>query len=219
MSAYMVDNENLCKIAGYITAILDGTEYNGTCTGAKTFWFSQDFVNTFKAIPGAYDSKRGCYNAKPIHRALYDMNRDALLARYGECETPYEKFDGKSVETREETRDEWQCRLFSVIRNYLYQCREGKVPETMLFKAVRELEDTLATTIAVETAKRDWGCGWSNWKPEKKGERQSKMADMASRPMRVLNLTPVAPVVGAVVGGAVAGPVGAVAGAMLASRR
>lgn len=177
MSAYMVDNENLCKMAGYITAILDGTEHNGTCEGAKAFWFSQDFVKTFKAIPGAYDSKWGCYNAKPIHRALYDMNRSSLIARYGECETPYEKFDGKSVETREETRDEWQCRLFSVIRNYLYQCNEGNVPETRLFNAMRELGNTLATTIAVETAKRDWGCGWSDWKPRQEGERKSKMRD------------------------------------------
>lgn len=177
MSAYMVSNENLCKIAGYLTAILDGTEHSGTCEGAKVFWFSQDFKDTFKAIPGAYDSKWGCYNAKPIHRALYDMNRNALLARYGECADAYEPFDGKSVETREETRNEWQCRLFTVIRNYLYQCCEGNVPETKLFKAVKELETTLAYTIAGDTAKRDWGCGWSGWKPEKKGERESKMRD------------------------------------------
>lgn len=175
MSAYMVDNENLCKIAGYITAILDGTEHSGTCAGAKAFCFSRDFVKTFKAIPGAYDPKEGCYNAKPIHRALYDMNRSSFIARYGECETPYEKFDGKSVETREETRDEWQCRLFTVVRNYLYQCNEGKVSETMLFKAVSELQNTLATTIAAETAERDWGCGWSTWTPPKKGERKSEM--------------------------------------------
>lgn len=177
MSAYMVDNENLCKIAGYITAILDGTEHRGTCEGAKAFWFSQDFVQTFKEIPGAYDSEGGCYNAKPIHRVLYDMNRDALLARYGECETPYEKFGGKSVDTREETRDEWQCRLFSVIRNYLYQCAEGRVPETKLYMAVQELLNVLAAKIAVETAERDWGCGWSDWKPRNKGERESKMRD------------------------------------------
>lgn len=173
----MVSNENLCKMAGYITAILNGTEQNGVCEGVKVFWFSQDFIKTFKAIPGVYDSKYGEYNAKPIHRALYDMNRNALLARYRECAAAYEPFDGKSVETREETRNEWQCRLFSVIRNYLYQCHEGNVPETNLFKAVKELETTLAYEIAVETAKRDWGCGWSEWKPEKKGERESKMRD------------------------------------------
>ena len=177
MSAYMVDNENLCKMAGYITAFLDGMEYKGTCTGAKAFWFSKDFVDTLKAIPGAYNSKRGCYDAKPIHRALYDMNRDSILARYRKCETPYEDFNNKNVDTREETRDEWQCRLFTVIRNYLYQCSEGNVPNTKLFKALQELEDTLATTIAIETAKRDWGCVWSDWKPEKKGERVSKMRD------------------------------------------
>ena len=177
MSAYMVDNENLCKMAGYITAFLDGMEHKGTCTGAKAFWFSDDFVKTFLEIPGVYDSKRGCYDAKPIHRALYDMNRNALLARYGACETPYEDFNNKNVDTREETRDEWQCRLFTVIRNYLYQCSEGNVPNTKLFKTLRELEDTLATKIAIETAKRDWGCVWSDWKPEKKGERESKMRD------------------------------------------
>lgn len=175
MSAYMVSNENLSKIAGYLTAILDGTEHTGTCEGPKAFWFSQEFISVFKAIPGAYDAKYGEYNPKAIHRSLYDMNRSALMARYGECETPYEPFDGKSVETREETRDEWQCRLFTAIRNYLYQCSEGNVPETSLFKAVKELETTLAYKIAVDTAKRDWGCGWSEWKPRKNGERESKM--------------------------------------------
>ena len=177
MSAYMVPNENLCKMAGYITDFLIAREFKGTCTGAKAFHFNDDFAKVFKAIPGAYDSDYGEYNAKPIHRALYDMNRNAMLARYGECETPYEPFDGKAVETREETRDEWQCRLFTLIRNYLYQCDEGNVPETALFKAMKELERTLAYTIAVETARRDWGCWWSNWKPEKKGERESKMRD------------------------------------------
>ncbi|MGN0130705.1 MAG: hypothetical protein ACI4CE_07455 [Methanomethylophilus alvi] len=177
MSAYMVPNEDLCKIAGYITAILDGTEHTGTCEGVKAFWFSQDFKQTFKEIPGAYDSKCGCYNAKPIHCALYVMNRQALMARYGECADAYEGFDGKAVETREDTRNEWQCRLFSVIRNFLYQCNEGRVPEIRLFKAIRELETTLAYTIAAETAKRDWGCGWSGWRPEVKGERESQMRD------------------------------------------
>lgn len=177
MSAYMVENENLCKIAGYITAFLDGMEHYGNCEGAMGFWFSKAFVQTFREIPGAYDFKFGCYNAKPIHRALYDMNRNALLARYGECSDGYEKFDGKTVETREETRDEWQCRLFMVIRNYLYQCSEGKVPETKLFKAVNELLDDLAVKIADETAKRDWGCTWGDWKPLRKGERESKMRD------------------------------------------
>ena len=177
MSAYMVSNENLCKIAGYLAAVLNGTEYKGTCEGAKAFWFSQDFVKTFKAIPGAYDD--GLYKAKPIHRALYDMNRNALLARYRECNTPYERFDATfgTVDTKEETREEWQSRLFTIIRNYLYPCEEGNVPETALFKAVREFEEVLAYSIAVETARRDWGCRWSSWKPEEKGERESKMRD------------------------------------------
>lgn len=177
MSAYMVGNENLSKIAGYITAILDGMEQKGICEGVKAFWFSKEFAKTFREIPAAFDSKYGYYNVKPIHRALYDMNRAALLERYGECEDAYEPFDEKKVDTREETRDEWQCRLYTVVRNYLYQCNEGKVPATALYQAVSELEDTLAHTIAVETAKRDWGCVWSEWKPEKKGERVSKMRE------------------------------------------
>ena len=177
MSAYMVSNENLCKIAGYVSEVLNASEHMGVCEGAKAFEMSKDFVQTFKAIPGVYDSKYGEYKAKPIHRALYDMNRDALLARYGECADAYESFDGKSVDAREETRDEWQCRLFSVIRNYLYQCSEGNVPETAIFRAMMEFRTKLAYTIAAETAQRDWGCGWSNWKPEKKGERESKMRD------------------------------------------
>lgn len=219
MSAYMVENENLCKMARYISDILTAQDMMGTVTGVKKIWVNKPTVNLFKGFKGFYDAAHGEFRAEALHKALYEMNRDAIIACYGKCAECFEPFDGKNVDEREETRDEWQCRLFTVIRNYLYQCTEGDVPETNLFKAVSAIQTALANRIAAETATRDWGCGWSDWKPTKKGERQSKMADMEQRPLRVLDLTPVAPVVGAVVGGAVAGPAGAVAGAVLASRR
>ena len=173
----MVENENLCKIAGYITEILNATEHLGFCAGAKAFSLSDDCIKTFKTIPGLYDSEHGEFKAKVFHRALYDMNRNAMFARYGECADAYEPYDGKMVDVLEATREEWQCRLFMLIRNYIYQCSEGNVPETALFKAMQEIADILAYKIANETAKRDWGCGWGEWKPREKGERTSHMKD------------------------------------------
>ena len=179
MSAYMVDNENLSRMAAYFAAILDATERMGTCDGAKAFSPRPSIVKAFKAIPGVYDARYGEFKAKVIHRALYDMNRAALMARYGECADAFEPYRPIAVETREETRDEWQCRLFNIVRNYTYQCYEGNVPETALFNAVKGIEEMLAAQIAVETATRDWGCRWGDWEPEKGGERKSQMRKSA----------------------------------------
>lgn len=175
MSAYMVPNENLSKIAGYLTAVLDGTEHGGLCEGAKALWMTKESIKTFKDIPEAYDSANRLYHVDAIHKALYAMNRDALVARYGKCEDAYEPYDGGKVDASEATREEWQCRLFTIIRNYLYQCAEGNVTETRLYKAVEEFLEVLAETIADETAARDWGCGWGHWAPEKVGKKKSKM--------------------------------------------
>ena len=181
MSAYMVANENLCKIAGYVTKALNARNFKGPMEGIRAYWLPDAFVAAFKEIPDAYNPEYDEFRVQVVHNALYEMNRQSLVARYGEevakSMAVYEPFDGKDVDTREKTREEWQCRLFTVLRNYLYQCSEGDVPDTPLFKAVTWLRDTLAETIAIETAKRDWGCGWSEWVPEQAGERKSEMED------------------------------------------
>ncbi|MGN0130707.1 MAG: hypothetical protein ACI4CE_07465 [Methanomethylophilus alvi] len=177
MSAYVVPDENLCKIAGYVVAILDAGEHAATCEGAGAIRLSRRTTECFRSIPGAYDPKRARYDINVIHRALYDMNRQAMIARYGECWDEYRPFSGTQVDVREQTRDEWQCRLFTVIRNFLSQCAEGKAWETELFQSVQELERVLAYMIATETGARDWGCVWATWKPGEKGERKSQMRD------------------------------------------
>lgn len=177
MSAYMVSNENLSRIAGYIGKMLNASQFKGTSIGSKAIYLPSEVIDTFDKLPGVYDTRRGEYVEENIHKALFDMNRAAIIARYGECLTEYEPFDGKPTDIREETRDEWQCRLFTAIRNLLYQCEEGEVPNGALFKAMQRLSDTLAYKIAVETAERDWGCFWSEWKPKKPGERKSQMRD------------------------------------------
>ena len=131
MSAYMVENENLCKMARYISDILTAQDTMGTVTGVKKIWVNKPTMNLFKGFKGFYDAAHGEFRAEALHKALYEMNRDAIIACYGKCAECFEPFDGKNVDEREETRDEWQCRLFTVVRNYLYQCSEGDVPETL----------------------------------------------------------------------------------------
>lgn len=177
MSAYMVPNENLCKIAGYLKEMLDTTNRMGVCAGIKAIHYKNSVVDVFAKLTGAFDTRSGEYRADAIHKTLHRMNYTAVAARYGNCEKTYEPYDGKPVDIREETRPEWQCRLFTILRNFLYQCSEGTVPESEVYKALQEICDGLAYQIAAETAERDWGCFWSTWKPEKQGERKSQMQD------------------------------------------
>ena len=92
MSAFMIDNENLTRIAKYITAILNDQRTMRLCEGIGCYEFSKEDIERFKTLDGACDAE-GWFNEEGIHRAVYELNKAALVGRYGECNDDYEPID------------------------------------------------------------------------------------------------------------------------------
>lgn len=146
MSAFIVTNQT-------IDAVVDGIIRVQKEWGSTPLGFSMGpvLVSTWRD----YDK---------LGQALWDMNVDAVDARYNE-KNEREKYRhshadvGAIVELKQ-----MQC--------FLYQCAEGDVPETELYKAVKEYERRLASQIIsnmAEWKQAPWGM------EERKVERISLM--------------------------------------------
>lgn len=110
MSAYMLDDIDISRIACAIHAIHSIS--------------SSVFLD---AEPEAFAQE------------LFDMNKDAIHARYGEDVEHEFKFTPDFGVT--------PTNLYWSIRSLLYQCSEGSVPETPLFIALDTYKDQLANYI------------------------------------------------------------------------
>lgn len=90
-------------------------------------------------------SLQGMENARKLWGELRDLNRAALVARYGEA-------DAFGVPDVPERIPSWPspsrpC-LCKVLDCYLYQCSEGDLPETsLLYKEVERARDELRAKI------------------------------------------------------------------------
>lgn len=167
MSAFMIDNENLTRIAKYTTAILNDQRGLRLCEGIGCYEFGKEDIARFKTLEGACDED-GWFNERVIHKEVYELNKAALVGRYGECNDEYEPIDETiKIDTTEEGRKEWQCRLYNILRGYLYQCAEEGARDHWLFAALTGLKNDLANIIAQTTAYDNWGCSWCKWDGKK----------------------------------------------------
>jgi len=81
-----------------------------------------------------------------LANALLEMNVDAVNQRYGE-KGKAEMLDFEKVEAGRQTRVE----TLKTLSCYLYQCREGDVPERPLFRELERLRGNLAAEIVMNT--------------------------------------------------------------------
>ena len=148
MSAFYVGTESLSMLTDIISRYLVAG-YN-----SFGFEFPSEIVTLFE---GESDKK--------IFNALAGTNLNALEARYGQ-KGAAEMFDGKDYEEGHdiwENRDgvikPWHYQLLKSIQCYLYQCSEGNVPDTPIYKAMEKLEVKLTRFIACnqpEYEKAEW---------------------------------------------------------------
>ena len=135
MSAFYVGTESLSMITDVISRYL--------VAGFDSFGF--DFPSEIKTLfEGETDTR--------IFNALAGTNLSALEARYGKVKTA-EMYDGKDYEEGHDIWEfgigvqPWHYQLLKSLHCFLYQCNEGNVPSTPIYKAVAKLAEVLADFI------------------------------------------------------------------------
>lgn len=136
MSAFYVGTESLSMITDIISRYLVG--------GFNSFGFEfpREIMTLFE---GESD--------KTIFNALAGTNLNALEQRYSK-ETAAEMFDGKDYEDGHDIWEPrngvqpWHYQLLKSLKCYIYQCSEGNVPDSPIYKAIDKLIDNLAMFIA-----------------------------------------------------------------------
>lgn len=122
MSAYIVEKKTIDRIVTYI---------NEKCSADPDY-----FETRYAAIYAAY---RGDPNK--LGQNLWTMNVKAVDQRYRE-NNPVSLY-------RYEYRPADNIQVFKSLRGYLYQCTEGDVPESPLYKDLDRLADTIAREIVI----------------------------------------------------------------------
>ena len=85
--------------------------------------------------------------AEEFARTLYDMNVEALVQRYDE-KIMKEQVFAYEPNVRFESKEQF----YQSLQRYLYRCSEGTVPESELFKVVKEKSNELAHEFARKAA-------------------------------------------------------------------
>lgn len=126
MSSFIVSDSLLRKIATLVT-------------GFKSSDYRHCFYGTEFYDVASIDPQK-------MIDALFLMNCDAIDARYGEGSTA-SKTATKVGLVRFVRAEASQVALYKGIQCYLYQCSEGDVDESPLYKAVQAVKATLADRI------------------------------------------------------------------------
>lgn len=152
MSAHMVNNRTLTKIAKYMAACANYR--NGMYPGLSELEFRETGLLEDK---GLADKVSGAFSASLIHAYLYRKNREALVARYGQeatdtemCPNETEPMDdgGTAIDIDKVTRKEWLSNLYTVCRCYLYQIEEGHYRDDDFYWALNGWANQMAKVLA-----------------------------------------------------------------------
>ena len=131
MSAYVVEDQTINRIVLFIRA-LQFNNQGPLCMLKSPF-------------PSIKDN-----GLKALGQQLFDMNEDAIMSRYGE--KTQESYTFRSVDYS----DPWQ--VLKSLDCYLYQCSEGDIPETNLFKMLERFRNDLTQALVRSTKKYQAAC-------------------------------------------------------------
>lgn len=146
MSAFIVTEVTMHKVVAGIIGLTHG----------NTLKFNGEGYSVF-------DTAAIKETGNAIGRALYAMNCDGVNARYNEAQT-YGKdyvFDIKYEVMKRDYRGALlTAHHMKQVGCLLYQCSEGNVPETALFKELESIEGNIAKMIVSRLPEYDnaaWG--------------------------------------------------------------
>jgi hypothetical protein len=162
MSSFVVESKTINRIVGFIKQEAD----------RKTWWADQ------KARHAITETKFSIEDPANLGLAMYNLNLKATGQRYQEIDpnnlpgcyeagklSPYRfGLDPKSLGTNQISLSTMtgavdQLQAFKSLHCWLYQCSEGDVPETPLYKAFRDISNHWAQHIVASLPaydKADW---------------------------------------------------------------
>jgi hypothetical protein len=151
MSAFMMSPESIAKITAYV--------HREIASSVCEF----DWIKTIREACRKYDAKNskvvniGTITAETLFRVLEFMNAESLSQRYDDnikdnvsAQIPAFPFWGNLNKVE----------IFKLIQCYTYQCAEGNVPESPLYKAMETLENEVCYDIVKAMPEYDtaaWG--------------------------------------------------------------
>jgi hypothetical protein len=158
MSSFMMDPGTTAMLAKEIVTLVEHG-YVSPRLPQKTFINSKDKEVVIKACHKWNQQLKVPYihpvDDKILFQVMENMNARALNDRYGddisECINPYPASVLKPAN---------MVSLYKSLQCYLYQCCEGKVPETALYKALQNIANTLARYIVSDLPEYEaanWG--------------------------------------------------------------
>lgn len=138
MSAFMMSKESLAKITAYVHREITEDKYR------------LDYIQDIRDTCHEYEKANkkvvniGYVSNETLYRVLELMNTESLRQRYGDA---IEENISESVPTIPFWGYLSKVEIYKLLNCYTYQCCEGNVPETKLYKAIKKLEADLCHDI------------------------------------------------------------------------
>ena len=140
MSAFMVEDQTINRVVTWHTREVSTRFPNIDRIGQK---YGVDLVSE------KWDEK--------LAKAMFQLNCDGVNARYGDDEA--EKFRPLNFTYKPEGNT-FRVQVLKSLQCWMYQCNEGDVPQTKLYRFFEEVENYLALQIVMslpEWDKAKWG--------------------------------------------------------------
>ncbi len=93
-----------------------------------------------------------------LARDLHRMNDRALIVRYDSSQEPAFKYS--HTKACPMATAESMATFYQSLKCYLYQCAEGNLPDTALYRRLTKIKDSLANRIAAKSCE-DLNITWS----------------------------------------------------------
>lgn len=146
VSSFMMSEESLAKIAAFIAWNVNDYQ--------PDIWISTDDKNILKNACKE-EGERGrerddkiryleTFCKENLYRALERMNAEALHQRYGDA---LEENISKELPTFPWYSEITEIEVYKLIQCYLYQCSEGNVPASRLYKTIENIGNIVAHSI------------------------------------------------------------------------
>ena len=149
MSAFVVEPKTINRIVTFLRTGLDRSEHISTTAQCKLREIEWDIETREQAAD--------------LGQAMYNMNLNAVSQRYPDCD--HNELPGTYTENGQlapykySTVPTGKIQALKSLEGWLYQCSEGNVDETALFKAFTYIRRSLATQIISdrpEYEKAEW---------------------------------------------------------------